>query len=387
LQTLRRGLAAGQVVVLLGEAGMGKSRLLQALASVQPGVLHVSSRPGDSLVPYASLSRALRRLVERDPAALDAGLRHALAPLWPSMALPADAGAPALLTSDISHGGLVAAAPPRTALAAPVQALLQRALHSVPTLALDDLHFADDATLDLLQSLLAAPRDGTTIGTRWCLGTRPPAPGSRLAGLLTALASAGPHTQLRLQPLTESQMTELLDSLALPGTRSASLAPALHQRTGGNPLFALETLKLAWQEGSVSRPAELPRPDSLAQLIGQQLARLSASALQLARVAAVAGVGFSIPLAETLLGRSALELADSWAELEAQQVLRGDAFAHDLVYDAVLQGLPTVIAKHLAGTPGWRARPCGSALGSCRPATACPARPACGGRACTRGLA
>lgn len=87
----------------------------------------------------------------------------------------------------------------------------------------------------------------------------------------------------------------------------------LHQRSGGNPLFALETLKLAWSDGTITLPDGLPRPQSLAQLIGQQLARLSSPALQLARVAAVAGVDFSIPLAQTLLQRNALDLADAWA--------------------------------------------------------------------------
>jgi DNA-binding SARP family transcriptional activator len=47
LATLQQGLTAGHVVVLLGEAGMGKSRLLQALATTQPGLLHASGRPGD----------------------------------------------------------------------------------------------------------------------------------------------------------------------------------------------------------------------------------------------------------------------------------------------------------------------------------------------------
>jgi tetratricopeptide (TPR) repeat protein len=71
-------------------------------------------------------------------------------------------------------------------------------------------------------------------------------------------------------------------------------------------------------------------------------------------VAAVAGVDFGIPLAGHLLGRSALDLADPWAELETQQVMRGEAFAHDLVHDAVLQGLPEVIARHLHGqTAAW----------------------------------
>ncbi len=329
LGTLQRGLAAGHVVVLVGEAGMGKSRLLQTLAANRPGMLHVSGRPGDHLVPYATLARALRQVLDRDPSAADPGLRRALAPLLPEWA----------------SGESPARQPP---LGQAVRSLLRNASHAVPVVALDDLHFADEATVELLQQLLALPREATS-GPQWCLGLRPATAGSRQQALLDALATAGPHTHLVLQPLGEPQMAELVDSLGLPGVSGASTAALLHQRCGGNPLFALETLKLAWHEGSIALADGLPRPRSLSQLIGQQLARLSGGALQLARVAAVAGVDFGIPLAQSLLQRNALELADAWAELEAQHVLRGEAFAHDLIHDAVLQGLPEVIASHLHG--------------------------------------
>ena len=330
LTALQRGLAAGHVVVLVGEAGMGKSRLLQTLASSQPGLLHASGRPGDHLVPYATLSRALRQVLEREPSAADPGLRRALAPLLPEWA----------------SGEVSTRQPP---LVQPVLGLLRNAGHAVPVLALDDLHFADEATVELLQQLLALPRDSGASGPRWCLGLRPAVAGSRQQALLDALATAGPHTRLVLQPLGEAQMAELVDTLGLPGVSGAATAALLHQRSGGNPLFALETLKLAWHEGSITLADGLPKPGSLTQLIGQQLARLSSPALQLARVAAVAGVDFGIPLAQSLLQRNALELADAWAELEAQHVLRGEAFAHDLIHDAVLQGLPEVIARHLHG--------------------------------------
>lgn len=330
LAGLQRGLAAGHVVVLVGEAGMGKSRLLQALASAQDGTLHVSGRPGDHLVPYATLARALRQVLDREPAAADPALRRALAPLLPEWA-----------------GGDGSTRQP--ALVQAVTALLRNAVHAVAILALDDLHFADEASVELLHQMLALPRDTAGSGTRWCLGLRPAAAGSRQQALLDALATAGPHTRLLLQPLDEPQMAELVDSLGLPGVQGAATAPLLHQRSGGNPLFALETLKLAWHEGNFTLADGLPKPGSLTQLIGQQLARLSSDALQLARVAAVAGVDFDIPLAQSLLQRNALELADAWAELEAQHVLRGAAFAHDLIHDAVLQGLPEVIARHLHG--------------------------------------
>ncbi|MBA4175573.1 MAG: hypothetical protein C0505_03290 [Leptothrix sp. (in: Bacteria)] len=355
LAALQRGLASGQMVVLVGEAGMGKSRLLQALAAQRPGVLHTGGRPGDALVPYATLARTLRQLLDREPAAVDPALRRALAPLLPELA-DADSGR---------------TAPAPLPLVLPVTTLLQRC-RDVDTLALDDLHFADDASLELLQALWTGPRETPALradGLRRCLGLRPAAAGTRLHEVLQALAGAGPHMRLGLPPLDAAQMAEFIAFLGLPGLVDAAapvvaaLATTLCRRTGGNPLFALETLKRAWSDGSLAglsapddgAPARpLAQPDTLGGLIGQQLARLTPGALQLARVAAVAGVDFGIPLAGHLLGRSALDLADPWSELEAQQVMRGEAFAHDLVHDAVLQGLPEVIARHLHGqVAGW----------------------------------
>ncbi|MDE2371766.1 MAG: AAA family ATPase [Burkholderiales bacterium] len=348
LAALRRGLDAGSVVIVVGEAGMGKTRLLQTLAAADAQWLHTNGRPGDALAPYATLARALRQLIERVPQAVDAALRPALAALLPEFGAAPNAPAPA-----------PAAAP---MLAPALQALLRRAAPAVSTLAFDDLQFADDATLDLLQSLLSAPRGEAPL--RCCLGLRPPAPGSRLAGLLDALAAAGPQTRLTLQPLGVDDLAALVASLALPGLRvgeagddgddGGALAAQLHQRSGGNPLFALETIKLAWNDGRLAWTADLPRPDTLSQLVAEQLARLGAPALQLARAAAVAGVDFSIELAQALLGRHAIELADAWSELESQQVLRGTEFTHDLIHEALLQGLPEVIARHLHGqTAAW----------------------------------
>ncbi len=358
---LAQGLAAGHVVVLLGEAGMGKSRLLQALAADEPRWLHVSGRPGDTLVPYATLTRALRAVLGAAPTAASAAGAALLAPLLPELA----------------HAGRAAALPALapTPLLRPVRALLQQAARGelpgtpgpVDGLLLDDLHFADTATLELLQGLLAAPRDDPdgALTLRIVLGLRPPAAASAPAVLLDALAAAGPQVRLALQPLAPAALAELVDALALPGLAGRDIAERLHARTGGNPLFALETLKLLWAEGgaaTVVGDAALPRPQTLAQLIGQQLARLSPAALQLARVAAVASVDFSLELAEVLTGQGALALADPWAELEAQQVLRGTAFSHDLVHDAVLQGLPEIIERHLHGRcaaflEAWRGEP------------------------------
>ncbi len=218
---------------------------------------------------------------------------------------------------------------------------------SVDGFVLDDLHFADEASIELLQALLAAPRGDKPL--RWCLGLRPPAGGSPQAGFIDALGAAAPLVRVVLQALDVAQVAELVESLGLPAVDSATLAGPLRQRSGGNPLFALETLKLALADGALAAGNNLPRPQSLGQLIGQQLARLSPAALMLARLAAVAGVDFDLPLAGHVLGQNALQLADPWSELESQQVIIGTDFAHDLIYEAVLAGVPAVIARHLHG--------------------------------------
>jgi tetratricopeptide (TPR) repeat protein len=69
--------------------------------------------------------------------------------------------------------------------------------------------------------------------------------------------------------------------------------------------------------------------------------------VQLARCAAVAAPDFSIELASRVLGLRTLELADPWAELEAAQVLRDGAFAHDLIYESALAAVPAPVASQL----------------------------------------
>jgi DNA-binding SARP family transcriptional activator len=335
MSALRRGWRAGSVVLVTGEAGMGKSRLLQALGhESNGGVVVASGRPGDALVPYGSFSRLMREVAARAPEALDSAARGRLAALLPS------------------NAAVEAKSGRRPGLLDPVREFLHRARRAFDGLVFDDVHFADDASIELLQSLLASPREDQPL--RWCLGLRPPPPGSRLQELVDALATAAPLTQVPVRPLDVEQVAELVDSLALEGVKGDEIAPVLRQRSGGNPLYALETLKAAWAEGALERGAELPRPQSLGQLIGQQLARLSQPALNLARVAAVAGTDFSLRLAEKVLDAKALQLADAWHELETQQVMQGTDFAHDLIHEAVTAGLPAVIACHLHGEiAGW----------------------------------
>jgi DNA-binding SARP family transcriptional activator/tetratricopeptide (TPR) repeat protein/energy-coupling factor transporter ATP-binding protein EcfA2 len=332
LALLQEHLQSGRVVALIGEAGQGKSRLLQALAAARPGTIVWTARSGDALTPCATIARGLRELMRLMPegswSSIPAGVRADLARVAPE---PGGAGADTDAQSSSSP-----------ALA--VKHLLRTTWPKGTTLVLDDVHFADEASLELLQ--LASEGEARRP---WglVLAMRPSPRTPRAHQWLQALVDTAQLATLTLEPLSVQAIERLVDSLELPGVEGHELAAALHLRTGGNALFALETLKLAWAESTLHDPSRLPRPSTVTQLIEQQLLALSPQALMLARVAALAGVDFSLELAVHVLERHALELADAWQELEAHQVIRGTSFAHDLVHETVRAGVPEAIGAHL----------------------------------------
>jgi DNA-binding SARP family transcriptional activator len=333
LAALAEAWQSGRAALLLGEPGLGKTRLLTEFAAGRR-VLAVQGRPGDAGVPYATLSRLLRTIFERTRIELPAPRRTELARLLPELApsvpLPADGQ--------------------RLLLQGAVEAVLAQARADGVAgdgVIVDDLHFADDASVEMLQALVCGSAGAEALaGLRWALAQRPGEGSAAAAALRATLEEAQALAVIALAPLTDAEMAELIDSLGLPELDSAQLAPQLTRHTGGNPLYALETLKQGLASGLLQQ-GRLPTPVNVGALIERRLKQLSERALALARVAAIGGVDFSIALAEHVMGVRAVELADAWAELEAAQVLREQAFAHDLVHDAVLRSVPEAIARHL----------------------------------------
>ena len=343
LAQLHRGWQSAQVVALIGEAGLGKTRLLQGFIESQSGVVRAAGRPGDAGVPFATLARLLRAVMARGGTMLSlddqlqAGTRSEIARV-----LPEFDGGPATRHSGEGQR-LVMQRAVRGLLAAQVD------LHG---LVVDDLHFSDEASLEMLRALIdeeGEPDAAAAPPLRWALAYRPAEAGSPVQALHDALVEQARLAPIVLAPLDAAALAALVDSLALPGVDGRALAPGLLRRTGGNPLFVLETLKQAWVERTLDRLADaalLPRPVSVGRLIERRITQLSPRALALARVASIAGTDFSIGMAEHVLAASAMQFADGLNELEAAQVMRGNAFAHDLVHDAVRASVPATIAAH-----------------------------------------
>lgn len=327
---LEQAWLGGHVASIVGEAGMGKSRLLDEFLAGREGIARAAGRPGDAGVPFATMARLLRAVAQQHT---------------PTLRADADRVQLARVLPEIDEQGLRVAEGQRLQLQ---QALLRYLCESpgLQGLVFDDLHFADTASLEMLQALVAES-PATTL--RCAIAYRPAEAGSALDALEAALADAGLTVGVPLAPLPPAALAVLVDQLGL-GIEGATIASGLWQRTGGNPLFALETLKQSWVEHSLQAlagGAAMPRALSVERLIDRRIGQLRGDALALARVASIAGVEFSVELAEHVLGIPAVHLSDAFSELERAQVMRGLQFAHDLVFEAVLRSVPPAIAVHL----------------------------------------
>lgn len=319
--------------LVVGEAGMGKSRLLETYVKGIDGVLSERALDGDTDQPYAVLRRLLRQVQAVFRPALPEELLRELARLDPAFGTQADAPA---------HDALVWHA---------VERLLAAALPlGLQALVLDDAHRADDATLASLRRIGTSP---LLQGLRLGVATRPRLPHGLARPLAQWLEESRAPLRIDLEPLSPKELADFLASLALPSLVDPGLAELLYRHAGGHPLYTLATLQDAISRGIDLRGRELPRPSSVQALLEARLTSLPADAQDLLRVAAVAGPDLTADRAARLLQRPMLALADTWAVLEAANVLRGEVFSHDLVHECALRivplGLRQALHRQMAG--------------------------------------
>ncbi len=334
-RTLALACATGRSALVFGDAGAGKTRLLSDFAaSISGAAATFCARPGDAQLPYALLAQVVDGLAARFGAPEPPWAAAELARIAPRLG-----AAPERRLDHLRF---------RQALE---QALAGWRAAGLALVVLDDLHYADEATLDLLPALVKpAVVSAKEPGIVWLMGVRS---AEMPAALQAGVDALDERCLLRVtvEPLDLTAIQDLLESLGIDDLDGAAWAPVLARRCGGNPLFLLETLRaLLHQQGRAARidpDQRLPVPGTVQQLIERRLRRLNPAALLLAQVGAVAGQDFTPELAAAVLKRSALEIAGAWAELESAAVLDAAGFAHDLVQDATASATPAPLARLL----------------------------------------
>lgn len=285
----------GGVVLVSGEPGIGKTRLVEELLA-EAGASGARCLVGRSrtaaeqapLSPVAELLEgALRAPTPRPLRELVGGGAEPLAALVPR--LPRRLGEPPALPRAASEVALVA-------LVGAVVGTLGRLARSWPlVVVLEDVHRADPATLEVLRGLSEAAARTPLLVVATHRDTASDA-SPHLGPLLDGLAHGVRPRALVLQPLDEAAVGRVVSTRT--GRRvPAAVRRALHRRTGGNPLFLEEAVALL--EGAAQRgepgPAEslasmervVPATAGLA--VGQRLARLSGPTRSVLQTAAVVG--------------------------------------------------------------------------------------------------
>jgi DNA-binding SARP family transcriptional activator len=335
----------GGLFLLVGEPGVGKSRLAEELAG------EAAARGAQVLVgrcweaggapahwPWVQALRSYVR--ETEPAALRAQLGTGAADLAQ------------LLPELRQHVPERAAPPPHEPSAArfrlfdAVTEFLRRASERRPLLVVvDDLHAADAPSLLLLRYLARQLRASRILVVAAARDVDP-LPGAALADALTELAREPVTRRISLAGLSESDVARYVERTA-PSITSSALIAALHQETGGNALFVGEFVRLLVADGEGGRrPVALTIPLSVREVIGHRLARLSDACRRTLVLASVLGREFAIDALAQVAALSEDAQLDVIDEALAARVLSDVPgapgrlrFAHVLIRDTLYDGV------------------------------------------------
>jgi DNA-binding SARP family transcriptional activator len=344
-----------RIVLLCGEPGIGKTRLATefALRAHATGAVVLYGRcDEETLLPHQPFVEALRHYVGNCAPAVLAGqvqrisgeLRRVvpdLAERIPELAEP---------VSGDPEGA-------RYRLFEAVAGLLCEAAQSRPlVLLLDDLHWADKATLLLLKHLARYPREARlmVVGTCREMDVEPDHP---LNDVLVDLARE--HLFERLAPgcLDEDAVSELVD-WHTHDQAPAELHRVVFEGTEGNAFFVVEVLRHLAESGDATAMGDpavaqdaagrLPLPDSVRDLISRRLARLGPQTSRLLQTASVLGREFGFEMLERLGGLGPDELVDALERAVRAQFIEESAgrvgryaFSHALIRDALYRTLTT----------------------------------------------
>ena len=329
---------------LAGEPGIGKSRLLAELVVranarghlVLSGTASELERDLPFWIFVDAIDEYLQSLEPRRRDALGDELSSALALVFPSQARFGAPGA-----GDLQHERYRSHRASRE--------LLERLTATSPLLlVLDDIHWADSASVELLGSLLRNPPDAAVLIVA---AVRPRQAPERLSAALERGRRSGTIVRIELGALTRLEARELLDASIDEPT-----AAALYEESGGNPFYLEQLAGSLERRVALGTPAtghalaDLDVPPLVATALAEEIARLPNDARLVLQGAAVAGDPFDPELATAAAAAtpaSALDAVDELLRLDLirqTDVPRRFRFRHPLVRRAVYESAPA----------GWR---------------------------------
>ncbi|HEU4568105.1 MAG TPA: adenylate/guanylate cyclase domain-containing protein [Marmoricola sp.] len=342
----------GGILELVGQPGMGKSRLLAELASLAAAggdvtVLTVSCDEYEAATPYHTVRQLLRGLLGLAPgtpaAAVHDRLRHRLAanapgllPWLPLLGTPLNVGLP-----DTAETGDLEDEHRKRMLEQVVGDVLHELLPTPTVVCVDDAQFLDDSSADLVRQL--ARRDP---GEPWLLVL------ARSSGTGGPVVDDAPT--IDLAPLPADAAVDLLQAASDAHPLPPAWLETLATRAGGNPLFLEALLADAARAPASGDPHGTmleDLPPTVQELMSAQVDALAPTDRQVLRCASVLGMRVDLGQLATLLeGQGAAPDAATLRRLAGYLLTEDDSavrFRHALLRDVAYEGLPYRLRRRL----------------------------------------
>jgi predicted ATPase/class 3 adenylate cyclase len=324
----------GRIVEIVGDPGIGKSRLIQELEQdVRPdGFVSVQCDEYEATTPYHAFDGLLRSVLAPTGAShgalttehlrllVERAAPHLL-PWLPLLGVPLGLELPDTPETEPLEGEFR-----KQRLQEVVGELLGMHLLQPTVIVFEDVHWLDEASADLLAyiALTLEARPWLVVVTR------------RDRPTTFSVSDDANPLQIWLEPLSADASAELIDrsvhELPLTQQQAADLAT----KAGGNPLFLTELLAVAHRADGLEA-----LPDSVEALMIREIDRLSPPARRMLRSAAVVGATFGLDLLKTCLDEPWDD--ETWSSLDEFVLAQDDGtfrFRHMLARDAAYEGLP-----------------------------------------------